>query len=159
MDATRRGFFRLTAGAVALAAVPGPVKAKGNVPTIWADGIHNDAPGLNALIRGEVVEFADTRKAAGIGWRGTFLDLGGYTYRCEDTVNFEHDNRTLAHMTIYSTADTALFGRGEGATFADFRLHCLSENPNSVGIYWALPERPFVPDGPSAYCLTYGGKD
>lgn len=66
LTGTRRGFFRLAAGAVALASVPGLLKANGNVPTIWADGIHNDAPGLNALIRGDVVEFSDVRKAAGL---------------------------------------------------------------------------------------------
>jgi hypothetical protein len=38
------------------------------VPLIVGDGVHPDGAGLNALLRGEVVEFADARMAEGVGW-------------------------------------------------------------------------------------------
>lgn len=67
----RRSFFRLIAGAAAMAAVPrAAVHAAPQV--IWCDGIHDDAPGLSALIHGEVVEFMRPEMADRIGWRDTF---------------------------------------------------------------------------------------
>jgi hypothetical protein len=72
----RRVFFKLVAGAAALAAVPNIGLAKSAV-TIFADGINDDGPGLNALLRGEVVEFAKPEMARLIGWRGNTLELNG----------------------------------------------------------------------------------
>jgi hypothetical protein len=158
MDTTRRGFFRLAVGAAAVAALPVPFKAAADVPMIWADGIHNDAPGLNALIRGEVVQFFRPELADKIGWRGDTLDFGGQWFRCEETVVFEHDEKVLANMKVETTAKTALFARGVDSTISGIHLNCRSNDPDSVGLYIAAPKRPFVPDGPSAYCLTYGGE-
>lgn len=52
---TRRQFFQLIAGAALT-----PVLARAGTihPVLWGDGIHDDAPALNALFRGDVVEFA-----------------------------------------------------------------------------------------------------
>ena len=157
MDTTRRGFFRLAAGAVALASVPGLVKAKGNVPTIWADGIHNDAPGLNALIRGDVVEFMKPELASKIGWRGNVLDFGGQWFRCEEPVIFGEDGKELQYLNVESTADVGLVLRGRDIAFAQCHICCLEGGGSIAAVVNITPPRPFVSDGPSAYCLTYGG--
>jgi hypothetical protein len=66
-DVSRRGFFKLVAGAAALVALPRAAVAK-RFETIWCDGVHDDAPGLTALLRGEAVEFADPSLAENILW-------------------------------------------------------------------------------------------
>jgi hypothetical protein len=45
------------------------------VPTIWGDGIHDDAPGLNALLRGDrfIVEADGVIAEDGVIQGGTFL--------------------------------------------------------------------------------------
>ena len=73
---TRRGFFKLMAGAAAMAAVPSIAITKA-VPVIFCNGVDCDSAGLDALIRGEVVEFANPDLAAHIGWRGDVLQLAG----------------------------------------------------------------------------------
>lgn len=40
-------------------------------PTIYADGIHCDAAGINALLRGEEVTYASPEIQAAIHWDGT----------------------------------------------------------------------------------------
>lgn len=77
MTSTRRGFFKLIAGAAALAAVPAPSKP---VPILWGDGIHDDAPAFLALLDGEPVEFADPSMAKDIGWRGGCFYIGRSLY-------------------------------------------------------------------------------
>ena len=81
---TRRQFFRLVAGA-ALA----PVAAKAaailpTVPMLHGDGVHDDTEALNALFRGDVVEFAEGLKGIG-GWydgpHGPVLHLPRGVYR------------------------------------------------------------------------------
>lgn len=64
---TRRRFFQLLAGA-ALA----PVAAKAaavlpSVPMLHGDGAHDDTEALNALLRGDVVEFSDRLTPGGWG--------------------------------------------------------------------------------------------
>lgn len=76
---TRRGFFRLLAGAAALSAVPPSVMAsviEAEVPTFWCDGIGDDGPAFTALMRGDVVRFARPELAEGVGWMDDVLYLG-----------------------------------------------------------------------------------
>ena len=74
MKTTRRGFFKLIAGAAVI-----PVVAKadfvGRLPVIYGDGVHDDAAGLNALFRGEVVEFANAGMADSAGWSGAVFQM------------------------------------------------------------------------------------
>jgi hypothetical protein len=66
MTMKRRTFFQLLAGAMLAPAV---VKLGGPVlPYLAGDGINNDAPALNALLRGEAVEFAPSLQFEGVGW-------------------------------------------------------------------------------------------
>ena len=86
---TRRNFFKLMAGA-ALA----PVAAKAaailaDVPILYGDGVHDDAPALNALIRGEVVEFMQPDMAVGVGWVGDYLRMPSGAFRVRSTVQFD----------------------------------------------------------------------
>lgn len=78
---TRRGFFKLMAGA-ALA----PVAAKAasilpDVPVLWGDGVHDDTESFQALLDGRVVEFADPKKAVGAGWFDDTLIVPRGEYR------------------------------------------------------------------------------
>jgi hypothetical protein len=73
---TRRGFFKLMAGAAAMAAVPS-IAVPNIAPTIFCNGIDCDSAGLDALIRGKVVQFSNPELAAQIGWRGNVLQLAG----------------------------------------------------------------------------------
>lgn len=74
MTISRRNFFKLAVGAAAAVAVTPSIIIE-RVPKIYCDGIHCDAEGLNALIKGDVVEFADPSLASSIGWRGSVLHL------------------------------------------------------------------------------------
>lgn len=77
-DLSRRGFFKLVAGSAALVSVSGPIgSALLSVETIYCDGVHDDAPGLNALLRGEIVRFVQPELAEGIGWSGDTLHMNG----------------------------------------------------------------------------------
>jgi hypothetical protein len=158
MDTTRRGFFRLAAGAAAVAALPVSFKAAADVPMIWADGIHNDAPGLNALIRGDAVQFFRPELADKIGWRGNVLDFGGQWFRCEEPVIFGEEGKEVRYLNVESTADVGLVLRGRDIAFAQCHISCLEGGGNIAAVVNITPPRPFVPDGPSAYCLTYGGE-
>jgi hypothetical protein len=75
-EISRRTLFRLAAGAAAVAALPASA-AVIHAPMIYCDGKHDDAPGVNALIAGEPVHFANPELAEGIGWDGTTLHLRG----------------------------------------------------------------------------------
>jgi len=97
MEATRRGFFKLVAGAMAVPVAAKIAMAMPSVPMIYADGINDDAPGINALLRGDVVEFADARIGAGIGWRGDTLHFSGEPMTIKTTV-FVPERPT--HFTI-----------------------------------------------------------
>lgn len=72
---SRRSFL---GGVIALAAystAPKIVRAM-DAPRIWADGLHDDAPGLNALFAGEPVDIEAVRgvvDARGIVSNGIFL--------------------------------------------------------------------------------------
>lgn len=54
----RRNFFKLVAGEVLVPVLVKAAPIVGNEPKVWADGRHDDAPGLQALIDGEPVLFA-----------------------------------------------------------------------------------------------------
>ncbi len=77
MSTTRRGFFKLVAGAAALAAVPAAAITK-PLPMIYCDGVNDDGPGLTALMSGDAVEFLQPEMEKYIGWSGDILMLSGY---------------------------------------------------------------------------------
>jgi hypothetical protein len=67
MTMQRRSFFKLIAGAM-LAPVAAKASALVGAPLLIGDGVHNDGPAINALLRGEVVEFGPLINAKGVGW-------------------------------------------------------------------------------------------
>ena len=78
---TRRGFFKLIAGA-AIA----PVAAKAaalmpSAPILWGDGVHDDTEALQALLDGRVVEFVDASMAQGAGWSGDYFRMPNGIFR------------------------------------------------------------------------------
>jgi hypothetical protein len=111
MTTSRRGFFKLLAGAAALAAVPAPAVTS-SVPIIWCDGIHDDTPGLSALIRGETVEFADASMADHIGWRGDVLFLAGmFTIKTPVQIGTECSGKILTGGDFTSYTEPAFDAR------------------------------------------------
>jgi hypothetical protein len=63
----RRSFFQIIAGALIAPALP-PVALGSSVPRLWADGVHDDGPGLTALLRQEVVEIPPHINTDLAGW-------------------------------------------------------------------------------------------
>lgn len=53
----RRSFLKGVLSLGLVAALPTPILVLAR-PTIWADGIHDDAPGLNAMLAGEPFDVA-----------------------------------------------------------------------------------------------------
>lgn len=132
MQPTRRTFFKLLAGAAAVVALPASTFIP-DAPMVWGDGIHDDAPGLNALIRGDAVQFADPAMASKVGWRGNVFDFGGTTFRCEDSIVFNVDRNNPIVAS---------------------NLHVLADHPGYALEVVTKPQA-FVQNG--AYQVTYGG--
>lgn len=88
----RRHFFKLLAGA-AIAPVIAKVASVADaapLPQLWADGLHDDAPALNALFRGDVVEWMGAGEMPVHVERGEdgrlSVWLGGGTYLTQSTI-------------------------------------------------------------------------
>ena len=81
MDVSRRSFLRgaLTVAAASLVPVAA-AKALGldDVPTLWGDGVHDDAPALQALIDGKPFKIAGEGFIARNGAETAFIDGGDY---------------------------------------------------------------------------------
>ena len=70
-NVSRRGLFKLVAGAGVIAAMPS--QAFSRISTIFCDGINCDADGFEALLRGEDVIFNTPSHTSGIYWSGDTL--------------------------------------------------------------------------------------
>lgn len=82
---TRRGFFKLLAGA-ALAPVASKAAALlPSIPVLYGDGVHDDTEAFQALLDGKVIEFADAGMAEGAGWFGDVLNLPRGIFRVTST--------------------------------------------------------------------------
>ncbi|MEQ9565484.1 MAG: hypothetical protein RLN85_06670 [Pseudomonadales bacterium] len=91
----RRSFFKLTAGA-AIA----PVAAKlvnPLTPVLWGDGVHDDTSALQALLDGEVVEFANPSTASGAGWSENIFRMPGGIFRLSKGVEFKGKSNCEYH--------------------------------------------------------------
>jgi hypothetical protein len=87
-NTTRRRFIQLVGAALALVKAPVPAIAA-PLPRLMGDGIHNDAPAINAMLRGEMVEIGPLVDLAGAGWHGdTFYLPSGAVFRLEDAIDF-----------------------------------------------------------------------
>jgi hypothetical protein len=75
-------------------------------PILWGDGVHDDAPGLQALVDGRDVDVRDP--ATRMLDDGTFFLAGG-TYLVKDTVRFPTDG---PRGTIYGSTFTSDGGDG-----------------------------------------------
>jgi len=98
----RRSFFKLLAGGAVVAAMPSLALNLSNIPTIWADGKHDDSEGLQALIDGKEVEFKNPELTRGMGWRDNVLHLGGATFLTKNTITFDEQfsGKTLKDASI-----------------------------------------------------------
>jgi len=105
----RRTFLKGVAGAVALMLAPAPIHklAERFAPrlVLWGDGVHDDAPALNAMLRGEDVEVRDSAAHVepGMVW------LAAGTYRLGSTLHFDGKTGlrglTATDSTFAGTAD------------------------------------------------------
>lgn len=110
-DMNRRSFFRLVAGAALAPVAAQAASILPDVPILWGDGVHDDAPALNALIRGEVIEFAQPEMAHGVGWFGDYLNLPDGVFYLEDTIRFDQGAGKVVranNWTVYSGHDGPL---------------------------------------------------
>jgi hypothetical protein len=87
-NTTRRRFIQIVGAALALVKAPVPAIAT-PLPRLMGDGIHNDAPAINAMLRGEMVEIGPLVDLAGAGWQGdTFTMPRAAVFRLEDAIDF-----------------------------------------------------------------------
>ena len=86
----RRGFFRLVAGAALAPVVAKVGQAFPLPPILWGDGVHDDTAALQALIDGEIVEFADRTIADGCGWIEDVLHLPKAIYRTSEALQLRN---------------------------------------------------------------------
>lgn len=127
-DLTRRGFFRLVAGAASLAVVPAPATA---LPIIYSDGIHCDSDGIEALTRGEPVEFLNADDASRIGWiSDDVLGFGNATMHSWRTVFLRgftckkiKNLIVIYHTDVSHYLDIDLRDKGSNFTLESSRLH------------------------------------
>ncbi|MDE2342113.1 MAG: hypothetical protein KGL63_01755 [Betaproteobacteria bacterium] len=99
MKTTRRGFFKLVAGA-ALVPVAARVAKTLPTPILYGDGVHNDTIALQTLVDGGVVEFADARMAQNAGWFGNVLRLPAGTFKIDTTLMFGRDDQKWIGRTV-----------------------------------------------------------
>jgi hypothetical protein len=124
---SRRSFF---GGALALSAVIAlPLEAFPFAPTIYADGVHDDTAGLQALLDGKPFRVAGEARA----WRSTGkIFLGTGTYLLSDTLHFrdvkliDGCGATFDGRRIPSDRDAIIHIHGSSesspATLRDMRL-------------------------------------
>lgn len=114
----RRHFFQLIAGAAMIPVLPRLAKT---APMIWADGVHCDSAGVQAMLSGLPVEFADPALAAKIKWTGDVLSFGRVQVRLKETLKLPEcfSGKTLrdGHFLYNSDMDVVLDCSGvRGAT-------------------------------------------
>lgn len=74
MKLSRRRFVQLIAGTVTSINIPLPSVAT-ILPRLVGDGIHNDAPAINALLDGLPIEVGSLIDTTGAGWAGNVFTL------------------------------------------------------------------------------------
>lgn len=84
---TRRGFFRILAGAAIAPVISAEVAKAGRaVPYLWGDGVHDDTEALQALFDGKIVEFSPEIPTAHLGWFGDTLHLPDNKFLIRETI-------------------------------------------------------------------------
>ena len=108
MNLSRRSFLGGAIALTAAVAITGPLKL---LPRIIGDGVHNDAPGLNALFRGEPVSIEN--KGVKL-LSNSKCEISGGIFNLEETIvvanGFEvyfHDC-TLVDGRVYQTGSVNL---------------------------------------------------
>lgn len=134
MDVSRRRFFQIAAGA-AIA----PVAAKivnPLVPVLWGDGIHDDTSALQALLDGEVVEFANPSIANGAGWFGDTFRMPSGFFKISHTLKIGHKSKCEYngnHSFLFTTDSQYVFELLDGCTDVAFT----NWNINADRDFWA----------------------
>ena len=137
---TRRGFMQLLAGAMLAPVSAKAAYAAPSVPLIVGDGVHDDTAGLNALLRGDVVEFANVALGENAGWVDPdyfVFPKGDFKTTSEIIIGGPKDN-PWSHKFI-SMKDAKFFTYGG-------RPAILFEHANdcTVDHIWVKSERPVM---------------
>jgi hypothetical protein len=130
-DLSRRSFLRGTlalAGTVALQ----PAFTLLSVPKIWADGIHDDAPGLNALFARQPVEVVDDAVSI---LQGEHISLRNGIYRIGSTL-FVRDHTYISGITVKAAPEFS----------GDYLINAKGEFNSVVNsIFWSNRYQPSHP--------------
>jgi hypothetical protein len=96
MSLTRRRFVQMIGAAVAIIKAPLPAIAD-SLPRLVGDGLHNDAPALNALLNRLPIEVGPLVDVQGAGWVGTVLRLphGNFAVREPIRIGGTHSDMEL----------------------------------------------------------------
>lgn len=139
---------RLVLGGMASLAVAATVKTAATVPVLWGDGIHDDAPALNALFRGDPIRVLNGRVIE--GERPAVVDarlLLGSTLAVGSTGSFVLSRSTLTAMPGFKGEWLIDILGGDGV-LSDLRLDTSNvESPAHRGlILFTGPVGTSVPD-------------
>lgn len=80
MEVSRRRFVQLIGAAVAAIKVPIPAVAD-SLPRLVGDGIHNDAPAINAMLSRQPIEIGPLIDVTGAGWNGNIFRFPSGKFR------------------------------------------------------------------------------
>jgi hypothetical protein len=86
----RRAFFKLIAGAALSPVASKMAIALPSVPVLYGDGEHDDTHALQALLDGDVVEFAYPEMAKGAGWVDDVFTMPQGMFRTTETIIFNN---------------------------------------------------------------------
>lgn len=98
---SRRGFTNILS-LMFWSSITSPIRAVTGAPIIWCDGVHDDAPGINALIRNEAVHFRIADMEFSNYWSGdTFIFDGEFTLKSPVYVDSEFSGKRFNQGIFY----------------------------------------------------------
>ena len=106
MDTNRRSFLRglFTVAAAANITTPADLFAAPDVPILWADGINDDSPALNALVRGLRIDIKNDLVRCVTN--GHYFEIRGCNYLLGSTLEIPGKTRGLiTNCIIRSSKD------------------------------------------------------
>jgi hypothetical protein len=161
MTLSRRSFL---GGVLTLAAVTVAARYQFAKPRIWADGTHDDAPGLNAMFAGEdfLTDVPDLIRNGDwesiVGLRGGAFMLGSKLILGNPTKSFSIHSCRFTALDIFG--DGEMLQIREGVRDSSI-VDCHFDGSNIVNrgiLYERISRLDFTkPENASAFMLTYEG--